>query len=122
MGEQAEQWTASVLRGLPGRRLANHLKPGQPTLITSWSAATASTPWNLVDSNCTQPRKWRAKAARQAARNAKDLGLWNQTRLYGPAQPVVMIWGPAVGICRRRELSRSSPCWSVPTQPLGGMQ
>jgi len=26
MGEQAEQWTASVLRGLPGRRLANHLK------------------------------------------------------------------------------------------------
>lgn len=95
MGEQAEQWTAASLRKRDGWRLVNHVNLRQsdidhvlvgPTGVyaveTKWAAA-AITP------------EWLATARRQAARNAKDLSLWSPTRPYGPAQPVVVVWGPS---------------------------
>lgn len=103
MGGQGEQWTASELRPLQRRgwRVVHHVSlrswdidhvligPGGAFAVESkWSAH----PWVL------DPAEDRvAKAATQAASNARDLRLWAPFRKAGiDVQALVMLWGPSL--------------------------
>lgn len=94
MGEQAEQSTATLLRKRRGWRVVNHVNlrladidhvflgpDGIFAIETKWSSKDW-TPEGL------------AAAARQAARDARDLTLWEDLRAYGPVRPLVVVWGP----------------------------
>lgn len=101
MGELAEQWTAGHLRSLQasGWRVVNHFglrvgdidhvvigPPGVFVVETKWSASAWTKDWAKEDV---------ANAERQAAENAKVMGLWeNYKRLGLPAPvPLVALWG-----------------------------
>ena len=101
MGDLAEQWTASELRGLgKGWRVVNHLplqygdidhiavgQGGAWLVETKWSA----TPWTL-----DPPDDRVLRAAHQANTNARRLRLWTGFKAAGidHVHPVVMLWGP----------------------------
>ncbi len=101
MGDQAERFTTDELRPLRKRgwRFVNRFSlttgdidhvlvgPGGAFAIeTKWSAE----PWQL-----DPPGDRIRSAARQAAQNAKRLGLWHGFRSVGvgPVEPVVVLWG-----------------------------
>ncbi len=109
MGDQAEQWTAAVLRKLPGRRVVNHVKLRQTDIdhvvVGPDGLYAVETKWRSAPITS----EWTVHVARQATRNAKDLTLWSETRPYGPARPVVIIWGPS-----SRDLSAGTSVDGVP--------
>lgn len=95
MAELAEQWTAALLRKQRGWQLVNHVNlriedidhvlvgpDGILAVETKWS----SYPWT--------PQRL-SEAADQAARNARDLSIWSSLKPFGPAQPLVVLWGPS---------------------------
>lgn len=112
MGEQAEQFTASLLRKRRGWRVVNHVNLRQSdidhvlfgpdgifAIETKWSSQ-AWTPERLTG------------AAGQAARNARDLTLWSNLRPFGPVHPLVVVWGPTA-----TELPANTTINDVPVIP-----
>lgn len=94
MGEQAEQFTADLLRKQRGWRLVNHVNlrksdidhvffgpDGIYAIETKWSSSVWSP--ELL-----------ASAADQASRNARDLTLWSPLKRFGPTRPLLILWGP----------------------------
>jgi hypothetical protein len=94
MGEQAELFTADLLRKQRGWRLVNHVNlrmadidhvffgpDGIFAIETKWSAY----PWT--------PQRL-AAAAGQAARNAHDLTILSALKRFGPTRPLLVLWGP----------------------------
>lgn len=102
MGDLAEQWTASELRGLcrSGGRLVNQLalRPWDidHVLIGPWGALVVETKWSATPWTLSPPDERVRRAANQARANARDLRLWGRSRATGLAEvrPVVMLWGP----------------------------
>jgi hypothetical protein len=95
MAEQAEQFTADLLRKQRGWRLVNHVNlrkadidhvlfgpDGIYAIETKWSSSV----WSA---------ERLAAAADQAARNAHDLTIWSPLKRFGPTMPVLILWGPA---------------------------
>jgi hypothetical protein len=95
MGEQAEQFTASLLRKRRGWRVVNHVNLRMAdidhVLLGPDGIFAIETKWSSHDWSTERLEG----AAAQAARNARDLGLWADLRAYGPVRPLVVVWGPA---------------------------
>lgn len=94
MGEQAELFTADLLRKQRGWRLVNHVNlrksdidhvffgpDGIYAIETKWSSSV----WS---------QELLAAAADQAARNARDLTIWSPLKRFGPTRPLLILWGP----------------------------
>lgn len=94
MGEQAEQFTASLLRKRRGWRVVNHVNLRQSdidhVLLGPDGIFAIETKWS---SQAWTPERL-AWAAGQAARNAHDLTIWSDLRPFGPVRPLVVVWGP----------------------------
>lgn len=101
MGDLAEQWTASELRGLrrKGWRLVNQLalRPWDidHVLIGPGGAVVVETKWTATTWQLDPPDDRVRRAVEQARSNARDLRLWGPWRAAGvtDVRPVVMLWG-----------------------------
>lgn len=96
MGEQAEQFTADLLRKQRGWRLVNHVNLRKSdidhVLFGPEGIYAVETKWS---SYSWSPQRL-AVAAAQAARNAHDLTIWSPLKRFGQTKPLLILWGPTV--------------------------
>jgi heme/copper-type cytochrome/quinol oxidase subunit 2 len=94
MGEQAELFTADLLRKQRGWRLVNHVNLRKADIDHVFFGADGiyaiETKWS---SSIWSPERL-AAAADQAARNARDLTIWSPLKRFGPTRALLILWGP----------------------------
>ncbi len=102
MGDEAEQWTASELRGFTrqGWRLVNHLALREDdidhVLIGPGGAYCIETKWS-ASWDTTYGRDRVRAAVAQASANARTLRLWSPwKKLDLDPRPLVVLWGPGL--------------------------